>query len=33
MLRYRVFELLWERGFYLTNALKFGGDYLAYPGE
>lgn len=31
-----VFRDLWRKGFYLTNGIKFGCDYLAYerpPGE
>uniref|UniRef100_A0A0A9ZH52 tRNA-splicing endonuclease subunit Sen34 n=1 Tax=Lygus hesperus TaxID=30085 RepID=A0A0A9ZH52_LYGHE len=32
-LKYRVFKDLWERGMYLTNGSKFGGHFLAYPGE
>ncbi|XP_061636863.1 tRNA-splicing endonuclease subunit Sen34 [Phyllopteryx taeniolatus] len=31
--RYRVFADLRGRGFYLTSAGKFGGDFLVYPGE
>ena len=31
--RARVFEDLWERGYYLSPAAKFGGDYLAYAGD
>ncbi|XP_061538646.1 tRNA-splicing endonuclease subunit Sen34 isoform X4 [Phycodurus eques] len=30
--RYRVFADLRGRGFYLTSAGKFGGDFLVYPG-
>ncbi|KAF7724009.1 tRNA-splicing endonuclease subunit Sen34 [Apophysomyces ossiformis] len=29
----RVFEYLWRQGLYITNGSKFGGDYLAYPGD
>ncbi|KAG2462222.1 SEN34 endonuclease, partial [Polypterus senegalus] len=29
--RYRVFSDLREKGYYLTSAGKFGGDYLVYP--
>jgi len=32
-MRYTVFKDLWERGYYLSTAAKFGGDYLAYPGD
>jgi len=31
-LRYTVFRDLWEQGHFLTSGLKFGGDFLAYPG-
>ncbi|MEQ2216671.1 hypothetical protein XENOCAPTIV_020101, partial [Xenoophorus captivus] len=31
--RYQVFRDLWGRGFFLTSAGKFGGDFLVYPGE
>lgn len=30
--RYQVFKDLRGRGFYLTSAGKFGGDFLVYPG-
>lgn len=30
--RYQVFRDLRGRGFYLTSAGKFGGDFLVYPG-
>lgn len=32
-LRYAVFKDLWERNYYLTAGVKFGGDFLAYPGD
>ena len=32
-LRYQVFEDLWEKGYYLTSGVYFGGDFLAYPGD
>ena len=32
-LRYAVFRDLWANGHYLSPASKFGGDYLAYPGD
>lgn len=32
-LRYKTFKDLWEKGYYLTNGEKFGGDFLAYPGN
>jgi len=28
-----VFKDLWQKGFYLTDGGKFGGDYLVYPGD
>uniref|UniRef100_UPI0037E857CA tRNA-splicing endonuclease subunit Sen34 n=1 Tax=Semicossyphus pulcher TaxID=241346 RepID=UPI0037E857CA len=31
--RYHVFRDLRGRGFYLTSAGKFGGDFLVYPGD
>ncbi|MEQ2247260.1 hypothetical protein ILYODFUR_007548 [Ilyodon furcidens] len=31
--RYQVFRDLWGRGFFLTSAGKFGGDFLVYPGD
>uniref|UniRef100_A0A1A8LPH7 tRNA-splicing endonuclease subunit Sen34 n=3 Tax=Nothobranchius TaxID=28779 RepID=A0A1A8LPH7_9TELE len=31
--RYLVFRDLWGRGFFLTSAGKFGGDFLVYPGD
>lgn len=31
--RFRVYKDLRSKGFYLTTAGKFGGDYLVYPGE
>ena len=30
---YRVFLDLWEKGYYLTSGVNFGGDFLAYPGN
>lgn len=32
-LRYQVFVDLWEKGYYLTSGINFGGDFLAYPGD
>ncbi|XP_052764569.1 tRNA-splicing endonuclease subunit Sen34-like [Mya arenaria] len=32
-LRYAVFRDLWERGHFITSGLKFGGDFLSYPGD
>ncbi|KAM4015214.1 tRNA-splicing endonuclease subunit Sen34 isoform 2-T2 [Anomaloglossus baeobatrachus] len=31
--RYKVFRDLWQKGYYLTNGGKFGGDFLVYPGD
>lgn len=28
-----VFKDLWRQGYYLSDAVKFGGDFLAYPGS
>ncbi|KAJ2781235.1 tRNA-splicing endonuclease subunit [Coemansia javaensis] len=32
-LRFALFRDLHARGFYVTRGVKFGGDYLLYPGE
>ncbi|CAH1243748.1 TSEN34 [Branchiostoma lanceolatum] len=32
-LRCRVFQDLWEKGYFLTSGGKFGGDFLVYPGD
>lgn len=32
-LHYHVFVDLWEKGYYLTSGVNFGGDFLAYPGD
>ena len=32
-LHYQVFVDLWEKGYYLTSGVNFGGDFLAYPGD
>ncbi|XP_036881755.2 tRNA-splicing endonuclease subunit Sen34 isoform X2 [Manis javanica] len=32
-LRYSIYRDLWERGFFLSAAGKFGGDFLVYPGD
>ncbi|CAI5790803.1 tRNA-splicing endonuclease subunit Sen34 [Podarcis lilfordi] len=32
-IRYRIFQNLWERGYYVTSGSKFGGDFLVYPGD
>lgn len=31
--RCTVFTDLWRKGYYLGSGLKFGGDFLAYPGD
>jgi tRNA splicing endonuclease len=32
-LRARVYRDLWERGYFITPGLQFGGDFLAYAGD
>ncbi|XP_012231670.1 tRNA-splicing endonuclease subunit Sen34 [Linepithema humile] len=32
-IRYKVYKDLWERKYYITSGEKFGGDFLAYPGD
>ncbi|KAG0182215.1 tRNA-splicing endonuclease subunit Sen34 [Apophysomyces sp. BC1021] len=32
-IRCQIFEYLWSKELYITNGSKFGGDYLAYPGD
>jgi len=32
MLKYRIFSHFWEKGYFLTGAMKFGGNFLVYPG-
>lgn len=32
-IKYMIFKDLWERGHYVTTGGKFGGDFLAYPGD
>ncbi|KAJ2006003.1 tRNA-splicing endonuclease subunit [Coemansia thaxteri] len=32
-LRFNLYKDLHSRGYYITRAIKFGGDYLLYPGE
>ena len=32
-LKYAAFKHFWSRGYFLTNGVKFGGDFLAYPGD
>lgn len=31
--RCKVFENLWSRGYFMGGGLKFGGDFLIYPGS
>ncbi|KAJ4488018.1 hypothetical protein J3R30DRAFT_3280187 [Lentinula aciculospora] len=31
--RYGVFTDLWEQGYFLGGGIRFGGDYLVYPGD
>lgn len=31
--KFRVFQDLWEKNFYVTNGDSFGADFLAYPGD
>ena len=32
VLRYRVYSDLWQKGYYITSGLKYGGEYLVYKG-
>lgn len=32
-LRYKVFKDFWEKNHFLTPGMKFGGDFLVYPGD
>ncbi|KAI7862644.1 tRNA intron endonuclease [Spinellus fusiger] len=32
-LRCAVYNYLWHKGLYITRGSKFGGDFLAYPGD
>ena len=32
-LRYAAFRHFWESGLFVTNGVKFGGDFLVYPGD
>ena len=32
-LKHSVFCDLWERGYYLTSGLKYGGDFLVYSAD
>ncbi|CAG8656373.1 8513_t:CDS:2, partial [Funneliformis mosseae] len=31
--KYKVYCDLWDQGYYITSGIKFGGDYLLYPGD
>jgi len=31
--KYKVYCDLWNKGYYITSGIKFGGDYLLYPGD
>lgn len=31
--RCAVFQYLWEKGYYMGCGIKFGGEFLVYPGE
>ena len=33
MSKIKVFEDLWRKGYYMGSGLKFGGDFLVYPGN
>ncbi|KAK7067269.1 tRNA-splicing endonuclease subunit Sen34 [Halocaridina rubra] len=32
-LRYAVYKDLWEKDYYITSGIKFGGDFLVYKGD
>lgn len=32
-LQYMTYKDLWNRGYFITNGRKFGGEYLVYPGN
>ena len=32
-IKYIIYKDLWEKGYYVANGAKFGGDYLVYPGN
>lgn len=32
-LRYKTYQDLWEKGYYVSSGEKFGGDFLVYPGK
>lgn len=31
--KYKIYSDLWNKGYYITSGIKFGGDYLLYPGK
>ncbi|ESO09662.1 hypothetical protein HELRODRAFT_183980 [Helobdella robusta] len=31
--KYYVFKYFWEQNYFITSGLKFGGDFLVYPGD
>ncbi|GBB86151.1 hypothetical protein RclHR1_01260022 [Rhizophagus clarus] len=31
--KYKIYCDLWNKGYYITSGIKFGGDYLLYPGD
>lgn len=31
--KYKIFEDLWMKGFFITTGNSFGGDFLVYPGD
>ena len=33
IVRFKVFKEIWNKGFYISKASYFGGDYLLYPGD
>ncbi|XP_011405589.1 PREDICTED: tRNA-splicing endonuclease subunit Sen34-like [Amphimedon queenslandica] len=33
VLRFRVYSDLWQKGYYITSGLKYGGEYLVYEGD
>ncbi|KAK7863006.1 hypothetical protein R5R35_014558 [Gryllus longicercus] len=33
LLRYNVFRHFWQKGYFLTSGMKYGGDFLVYPGD
>lgn len=33
VLKAKIYEDLWHKGYYITDGEKFGGDFLLYPGN